>query len=107
MAEFTEGSGTGPSQRFKDYCDQKCVNRKLVLQGFSLGPNAAQEIATILSINRDIVQVDLSKNNLRDEGVESIMRVIKSTHSIISLDLTQNNITTKGAKKVFKALASN
>lgn len=66
ILEFTDGSGSGPAQRFRDYCDQKCVNRKLVLQGFSLGPKVAEEIASILAVNRDICHVDLSKNNLQD-----------------------------------------
>lgn len=29
--ELTDGSGQGPAQRFKDYCEQKCVNRRLVI----------------------------------------------------------------------------
>lgn len=74
--EFERGV-QGPQQRFKDYCDQKCVNRRLVLQGFSLGPLAAREIAEILATNPDIVHVDLSKNNLQDEGVEWLISVLK------------------------------
>ena len=53
-----------------------------------MGPLAAQEIASILAVNRDIVHVDLSKNNLQDEGVEALIRVIKNNDSIIHLDLT-------------------
>ena len=68
--EFTDGNGTGPAQRFRDYCEQKCVNRRLVLQGFSLGPQSAIEIGCILAVNRDICHVDLAKNNLQDDGVE-------------------------------------
>ena len=58
------------TQRFKDYCKSKCINRRLVLHGFNLGPCAAREIANILSVNRNIVHIDLSKNNLQDEGVK-------------------------------------
>ena len=72
-----------------------------------MGPTAAKEIANILAVNTDIAHVDLSKNNLQDEGLESLMRVIKNNTSIIHLDLTQNNITTRGAKKAFKSLTSN
>ena len=49
---------------------------------------AAQEIANILAVNRDIVHVDLSNNNLMDIGVEMLIRVIKNHTSIIHLDLT-------------------
>ena len=31
FSELTDGNGQGPAQRFRDYCEQKCVNRKLVL----------------------------------------------------------------------------
>ena len=76
------------------------------MQGFSLGPQAAEEIANILAVNRNIVHVDLSKNNLQDQGVEALISVIESNSSIIHLDLAQNNISAKGAKKVFKGLAN-
>ena len=105
--ELTDGNGQGPAQRFKDYCEQKCVNRRLVIQNFSLGPIAAQEIASILAVNTNIAHVDLSKNNLQDAGVENLIRVIKNNTSIIHLDLTQNNITTKGSKLAFKQLTGN
>lgn len=61
----TEGSA-GPTQRFKDYCMQKCINRKLVLSELYLGLNSARELANILSINQNIAHLDLSKNNLGD-----------------------------------------
>ena len=78
-----------------------------MLQGFSLGPLASQEISNILAVNRDIAHVDLSTNNLQDAGVETLCRVIKSNKSIMHLDLMQNNITSKGVKKLFKALTNN
>jgi len=58
-------------------------------------------------VNPDIVHVDLSKNNLQDEGVEALTPVISCHQSIIHLDLTQNNISAKVAKKLFKALVNN
>ena len=76
--ELKTGNGQGPAQRFKEYCDQKCVNRRIVLQGFSLGQHAAEEIASICAVNRNICHVDLSKNNLQDGGVESLIKVIKN-----------------------------
>ena len=78
-----------------------------MLQGFSLGPCAAQEIANILAVNPNIAHLDLRKNNLGDLGVKHLMHVVKSNNSLVHLDLAQNKISTKGAKKVFKALAVN
>jgi hypothetical protein len=35
IMEFHEtGNGTGPAQRFRDYCEKMCNNRKLILTGF-------------------------------------------------------------------------
>ena len=78
-----------------------------MLQKYSLGLAAAQEIANILAVNPEIAHLDLAKNNLGDEGAEIIARVVQNNMSIIHLDLSQNNITPKGAKKVFKALRNN
>ena len=107
MLELTDGNGQGPAQRFRDYCEKFCVNRKLVLQKYSLGPIAAQEIAHILAVNRDIVHVDLAKNHLQDAGAEVLARVVQNHTAMIHFDLSQNNITPKGAKKVFKSLTNN
>ena len=108
MLEFQEGNNQmGPAQRFKEYCQRMCNNRKLILPSFNLGLCAAKEISHILSVNKNIVHINLSKNLLKDEGVEEIMRQVKHSYSIIHLDLQQNNITSKGAKKIFKGLISN
>ena len=55
-------------------------------------------------MNKDIAHINLSKNNLKDEGVEAIMKQIKKSKSIVHVDLQQNNITAKGAKKIFNSL---
>ena len=58
-------------------------------------------------MKRDIVHINLAKNNFRDQGVEEIMRVVKYNPNVIHLDLMQNNLTPKGSKKVFKSLIGN
>ena len=83
-----DGSSQGGMQRFRDYCNVNCYNRKLVLTGFALGLESAKEIAHILAVKKDIVHINLRKNNLRDEGVEELLQVIKNSPSIIHLDLT-------------------
>ena len=72
--------------------------------GFSLGIQSAKEIASILAVKNEIVHIDLSKNNLRDEGADEILRKVKLSTTIIHLDLSQNSISPVGAKKVFKNL---
>lgn len=71
----TEGAA-GPIQRFRDYCLKHCVNRKLVLRDLHLGVNAAKELVSILSVNERIAHLDLSKNDLHDEGVGLLMKAI-------------------------------
>lgn len=79
---------SGMIQRFKDYCNMNCVNRKLVIVGFNLGLESAKEIASILAVKSNIVHVILSKNNFRDEGVDEILRKVKISTSIIHVDLS-------------------
>ena len=102
-----DGTTSGGSQRFRDYCGINCINRRLVLIGFALGLESAKEIAQILAVKRDIVHINLAKNNFRDQGVEEIMRVVKYNPNVIHLDLMQNNLTPNGSKKVFKSLIGN
>jgi hypothetical protein len=56
---------------------QNCINRKLVLSDLYLGLNSAKELANILCVNQNIAHLDLSKNNLRDEGIAILMKAIK------------------------------
>ena len=65
-----------------------CVNRKLVIVGFNLGLESAKEIASILAVKSNIIHVNLSKNNFRDEGVDEILRKVKISTSIIHVDLS-------------------
>ena len=88
LAEFTDGNGQGPAQRFKDYCEKYSVNRKLILQKYSLGAVAAHEITSILAVRDDIVFVDLGKNNLKDKGAELFSTVLPNNTSMIHLDLS-------------------
>ena len=64
------------------------VNRKLVIVGFNLGLESAKEIASILAVKSNIINVNLSKNNFRDEGVDEILRKVKISTSIIHVDLS-------------------
>ena len=81
-------SDSGMIQRFRDYCNSNCVNGKLKLVGFGLGIESAREIASILAVKTDIVHINLSKNNLRDEGVDEILRKVRISNSIIHVDLS-------------------
>jgi hypothetical protein len=48
-----------------------------VLSELYLGLNSAKELANILCVNQNIAHLDLSKNNLRDEGIAILMKAIK------------------------------
>ena len=75
-------------QRFRDYCNNHCCNRKLILKGFGLGIESAKEIASILAVKNNIVHINLSKNHLCDEGVEEILRKVKQSTTIVHLDFS-------------------
>jgi hypothetical protein len=84
-----------------------CANRKLVLKDLHLGINAAKEIVSILEVNEKIAHLDLSKNNLHDEGMVLLMKSICQNDSIVHLNLSQNSISPDGAAKMFKYLSTN
>ena len=65
-----------------------CINGKLKLVGFGLGFESAKEIASILAVKTEIVHINLSKNNLRDEGVDEILRKVRISNSIVHVDLS-------------------
>jgi hypothetical protein len=65
-----------------------CTNRKLVLRDLNLGVNAAKELVSILLVNEKIAHLDLSKNNLQDEGMILLMKSVSQNDSIVHLNLS-------------------
>lgn len=54
-----------------------------------------------------ISTLDLSKNNLRDEGIIILSETLKQFPSLIHLAVANNEITLKGLEKLCSSLKSN
>ncbi len=93
--------------RFRDYCQKQCINRKVRLVDLEMGYHAAVELSHIISVNNRIAHLDLKKNTIGDDGAIALMKSIKRNKSIVHLDLTSNEITYVGGKKLFKYLLAN
>ena len=70
---------------------------------------ACKSIAQIIENNKNINNIDISSNNIGDEGAIVISNVLKTyTHiSIISLDIQNNKIGNKGVNSLFDTFNSN
>lgn len=58
----------------------------------------------ILTTNDRIAKIILSKNCLRDNGVEILLKGLQKNQSVVHLDLSSNDITHKGGEIIFEAL---
>ncbi|CDW87976.1 UNKNOWN [Stylonychia lemnae] len=93
---------------FRDYCREKCVNGKILLQDMSMGQKCAEELCLIMmNPGNYISHVDISKNPIKDIGVILIMHAVKRSKTIIWLDISSTEMTNKGASRVFKSLKKN
>ena len=54
-----------------------------------------------------IAILNLSKNNLGDQGIYFLMQVIANNKSIVSLNLSSNEVSGKGIEVIFDAMTQN
>lgn len=72
-----------------------------------LGENSAAVLGQILAGNDHFSHLDLSRNNLGNEGLEKLLlRGLKMNCSLVHLDLGSNDITCEGAISLFRSLES-
>ncbi|XP_069753979.1 NLR family CARD domain-containing protein 3-like [Narcine bancroftii] len=112
---------------------QDCKLQNLKLDGNNLTHKSCEQLAEILNINDNIIFLDLSDNNLQDNGISSlcgalenencalkILRVcgnkltpscsenlasmIKTNKTLVELNLSNNRIGEEGLKQVCEAL---
>ena len=57
--------------------------------------------------NTHFCRLNLSKNNIGDNGVINLATALKKNKSIISVDISSNNINIEGAHKFFEILSEN
>ena len=87
--------------RFKNYCFNKCKNRKMDLSGCYLGYYSSFVVAEILYSNTEIAILNLGNNNLGDDGIKIISNAIKDNRVLVSFIISSNSISHKGGKILF------
>ena len=90
--------------KFEDYCNSKCKNRIVDLSECFLGVNSTIIIANILFNSDRISRLNLTRNNLADNGIKILIAAVKNSHSLVSLNLTSNSITHRGGDIIFGEL---
>ncbi len=95
-------------ERFQQLCLSKCGNRKVVFTEMKLAFNFANQLANILRDNFEdrIAHINLSRNNLQDNGSLVLVNAIKHSYSIVSLNLMQNDISPFGMSKILQELST-
>ena len=75
-------------KRFREYCAAYCKNKKANLQSLTLKDESAQVLFRILSMNTNLVHLDLDKNMLRDSGIVHLCKAFVYTRSLIYLNVS-------------------
>ena len=87
--------------KFKDFCNLRCKNRIADLSDSFFGINSVKFLADILYNTDRISRLNLSKNNIGDEGAILLINSLKDSQSLISLDISSNSISHKGGSILF------
>ena len=90
--------------KFKNFVNSKCRNRCVDLSDCYLGFYSIKFISDFIYKGDRISRLNLTRNNIGDQGIELLMNAIKNSMSLISLNLTSNNITYKGGQIIFENL---
>lgn len=80
---------------------------ELVLQDCCLRKSEGQSVAQLLSGNRNLQRLDVSKNRLGDEGVIPIADAIGGAVALTSMTLNANGIGDRGGVPLAKSLRGN
>ncbi|XP_067916037.1 NACHT, LRR and PYD domains-containing protein 12-like isoform X4 [Heterodontus francisci] len=85
-----------------------CKIQKLWLGGNNLSDSCIEDLASALSTNRSLTDLDLSGNNLGDSGVKLLSEALKNPDcKIQELWLVGNNLTTSCIDDLASALSTN
>ncbi|XP_078059765.1 NACHT, LRR and PYD domains-containing protein 3-like [Mustelus asterias] len=86
----------------------ECKIQKLDLRGNNLTDSCAKDLASALSANRSLIDLDLSYNNLGDSGVKLLSVALRNLEcQIQKLSLYGNNLTDSCAEDLASALSTN
>ena len=67
-----------------------CTNEKIVLEDNLMGVESANSLYNILRYNNNFYSLNLSKNNLQDEGLRIITDLMRVNPSICHIDISSN-----------------
>jgi Ran GTPase-activating protein (RanGAP) involved in mRNA processing and transport len=94
-------------KRFFNYCCLHFRDRRFEMSESGIGTRSARVIGNILKNNFNFAYVNLSKNTIKDAGVQDLLSCLKNSSHIVHLDISSNDITPDGAKTIFKMLEKN
>ena len=77
------------------------------LSGNDIRAAGAESLASALTFNHTLTSIDLSENSIGAAGAEALASALKSNHTLTSIDLGRNGIGAAGAESLAGALASN
>jgi len=80
---------------------------KLNLSLNNIGDEGAKVIGEVLRTNTTLTQLHLSENNIGDEGAKVIGEVLRTNTTLAQLDLSWNKIGDEGTKVIGEALRIN
>ncbi|CAF4558765.1 unnamed protein product, partial [Didymodactylos carnosus] len=69
--------------------------------------DARTAVANTLKINKTVISLNISNNNISNEGVTSIVDALKINKTVFSLYVSNNNISNEGATSIADALKIN
>ena len=81
--------------------------KKLYLNNDNITEEAADDIATVISCNLDLQELNLGSNNLQASGIIKIARSLQKISSLIKLYINHNNITEEAADDIATAISYN
>ncbi|XP_078061934.1 uncharacterized protein LOC144487736 [Mustelus asterias] len=86
----------------------ECKIQKLDLRGNNPTDSCAEDLASALSTNRSLIDLDLGSNNLGDSGVKLLSVALRNPDcKIQELGLQGNNLTDSCAEDLASALSTN
>ncbi|XP_051865130.1 uncharacterized protein LOC127566655 [Pristis pectinata] len=88
--------------------DPECKIQRLELGDIGLTVSGAEDLASALSTNRSLIELDLSCNELGDSGVKLVSEALGDPEcKIQSLELTGVGLTDSGAEDLVSVLITN
>jgi len=92
-------------KRFINFIKEKCVNRVINLSECFLGFNSMLVLTDILKNDFEICsRIILTKNDFGDEGIEILLESLKGNDNLVELNLSSNNLGVNGGMAIFNFL---